>query len=191
VEYLALGERIRQLRVERALSLKELSLKAGISEDLLKKIEADQDQPLIGQLISLSKALDVNVADVFRDRPRSQKFEIIRKGERERVKPLLQSAKTKVFDYQYELLTRPADDKHLDAYLIELAPHQSKPPRQDMTHPGEEFIYLLEGKLEGEIAGESFKMEAGDSLFLRSTQPHVFFNPGDKPARALTVIYPF
>lgn len=191
MDYLALGKRIKDLREKKGLSLEDVSEKSGIPVAKLKKIEADKEQPLIGTLISLSKALNVNVADIFRDRPLHRKFEIIRKSDREKVKPLVTPSKAKIFDYQYELLTNPSDEKHLDAYLIELPPHQSKPPRDDATHDGEEFIYLLEGVLEGEISGESFRMEPGDSLYLRSTLPHVFFNPGKITARALTVIYPF
>lgn len=191
MDYLALGKRIRDLREKKGLSLEAVSEKSGIPVAKLKKIEADKEQPLIGALISLSKALNVNVADIFRDRPLKRNFEIVRKSEREKVKPLLAPAKTKIFDYQYQLLTHPSDDKHLDAYLIELPPFQSKPPRDDATHDGEEFIFLLEGVLAGEIAGEAFQMEPGDSLFLRSTLPHVFYNPGKITAKALTVIYPF
>jgi len=162
-----------------------------ISVPHLKKIEADEDSPLIAHLIRLSKALDVNVAEIFRDRPLQSNFEIIRREDRQKVKPLVTPAKTKIFDYRYELLTIPSDEKHLDAYLIEVPPHQSKPPRHDVTHAGEEFIYLLEGVLEGEISDVSFRLNPGDSLYLRSTQPHIFFNPGTVIARALTVIYPF
>lgn len=191
MDYLALGTRIRGLRERRGLSLEALAQTADVPLEELRRIEADQEQPIIATLIKLSKALGVNVADIFRDRPLRQKFEIIRSGKQETVKPLLSPNKNRIFDYQYRLLTIPSDEKHLDAYLIEVAPHQTKPPRTDLTHPGEEFIYLLEGILHGEIAGEAFELSPGDSLYLRSSEPHVFFNPGSTTARALTVIYPF
>lgn len=191
MDYLALGKRISAIRKRKGLSLEDVSRMTEISVPHLKKIEADEDSPLIAHLIRLSKALDVNVAEIFRDRPLQSNFEIIRREDRQKVKPLVTPAKTKIFDYRYELLTIPSDEKHLDAYLIEVPPHQSKPPRHDVTHAGEEFIYLLEGVLEGEISDVSFRLNPGDSLYLRSTQPHIFFNPGTVIARALTVIYPF
>jgi quercetin dioxygenase-like cupin family protein len=61
----------------------------------------------------------------------------------------------------------------------------------DVTHEGEEFVYVLEGELHGEIGGQAFQLKAGDSLFLRSTAPHIFYNPTDKVTRAVTVIYPY
>ncbi len=191
MKYLALGKRLRHLREKRKLSLKALASSVGLTEDKLERIENDEEQPLIGHLIQFAKALEVNVAEFLRDRVPQKTFEVIRKREREKIKPLREVKNSKIFDYQYEFLTHPSEDKHLDAFLIELPPHQAKPPRDDMTHPGEEFIYLLEGRLEGEVDGEKFFLEPGDSLFLRSTQPHVFFNPGSVMARAITVIYPF
>lgn len=191
VKYLALGERIRVLRERKSLSLEALAEKTGLEIDRLRRIEANEEQPIIATLIILSKALGVNVADIFRERPRSKSFEIVRKEDREKVRPLVQPSKSRIFDYTYELLTIPSDDKHLDCYLIEFPPHQSKRPFLDVTHEGEEFIYLLEGELHGEIAQETFVLKVGDSLFLRSTSPHVFFNPTDRPAKAVTVIYPY
>lgn len=191
MDYLALGKRIQAIRKRKGLSVDEVAKRAEIPVETLKKIEADEDSPLINHLIRLSKTLDVNVAEIFRDRPVKANFEIVRKEDREKVRPLVTPAKTKIFDYRYELLTHPSGDKHLDAYLIELPPHQSKPPRQDVTHAGEEFIYILEGVLEGEISGESFRLNPGDSLYLRSTQAHIFYNPGTTVTKALTVIYPF
>ena len=191
MKYLALGDRIRKFRERKGLSLEELSEKTKIPQSQIERIEANEEQPLIAHLILLSKALDVNVADIFRDRPLTKSFEIQRKKDRKRVQPLVQPSKTRIFDYIYEPLTSLGEDKHLDAYLIELPPHQTKRPTNDVTHEGEEFIYILEGELAGEIAGEKFHLEEGDSLFLHSTSPHVFYNPGSKPTKALTVIYPF
>ncbi len=191
MKFLGLGERIRRLREQKGMAPADLARLSGLDEKRLLAIESNQNQPLIADLIQLSKVLGVNVADIFRERPPSKNFEILRRGERPQVKPLLEPRKTKIFDYQYEFLSEPAEDKHMEAYLIEVPPHQSKPPRHDVTHAGEEFIYVLEGVLEGEVAGESFRLSAGDSMYLRSTLPHVFFNPFEQTARALTVIYPF
>jgi transcriptional regulator with XRE-family HTH domain len=191
VDYLALGARIRDIRQRKGLSLEELATKANLSSESLQAIESDRQQPIIGELIQIAKALQVNVADIFRDRPQSKPFEIVRSTDRSRIMPLRQAHETKIWDYQYESLTLPSESKHLEAFLIFVPPKQKKPSRTDLTHPGEEFVYLLEGQLHGEISGESFELEVGDSLYLRSDQAHVFYNPGESWAKALTVIYPF
>jgi len=191
MKYLALGQRIKALREKRKISIESLSKKTGINVEKLSKIESDIEQPIIASLVLLSKALGVNVADIFRDKPRKANFEIVRAKGREKVRPLLKPSRAKVFDYTYELLTMPSPDKHLEAYLVEVPPRQSKRPIDDMTHAGEEFMYMLEGEIEGVISEESITLKAGDTLFFRSTESHVFYNPGEITARALVVIYPF
>ena len=191
MKYLSLGKRIKGFRERKGLSLEDLSLKAKIPLDKLKKIEEDEEQPIIATLIRLSKVLEVNVADIFRERPIASQYEIVRKNKRERVKPLVQPNEHKIFDYVYELLTSPSDDKHMHAYLIEVPPHQSQGPSANVSHEGEEFIYVLEGSIRGEINGEKFHLDEGDSLYLHSSSPHVFYNPGKTTARAVTVIYPY
>lgn len=191
MKYLALGQRIKAIREQKRMTLAELSKRTGFAEDKLRMIEENAEQPIIAGLIRLSKGLGVNVADIFRDRPVGSSFEVVKKSQRQKVRPLLQPSDAKVFDYTYELLTTPADSKHLDAYLLEFAPHQGKSPTEDVTHEGEEFIYILEGEIKGEIDGKAIHLEAGDSLYFRSTSPHIFYNPGTETARAIAVLYPF
>lgn len=191
MKYLGLGKRLKKLREARSLGQKELADSLGISLQELESYETDREVPRIGTLIKISKLLGVNVADVFRDRPAARNFELIRKAERQKIHPLFQTQEARVKDYIFEPLTLPSNDKHLDAYLIEVPPHQIKRSHPDLTHPGEEFVYLLEGQLKAEISGEEIVLQEGDALFLRSEQPHLFYNPYEMTARALTVIYPF
>lgn len=192
--YLALGERIRRIRESQKLSLEDVAKRTGIAEARLRAIESDEEQPIIAHLIQLSKVFGVNVAEMFRDRPTRVSYEIVRKSEREKRKPLRKipdEDSARIFDYSYEVLSLPSDDKHLEAFLIEVPPHQSKRPSDDVTHAGEEFMYVLAGVIHGEIDGKAVALSEGDAIYFRSTTRHVFFNPSDQISRALVVIYPF
>ncbi|MDB5036900.1 MAG: transcriptional regulator, family with cupin sensor [Bacteriovoracaceae bacterium] len=191
MKYLALGSRIRTIREKKKLSLDQVSKKAGIAIEQLKGIESDQEQPIIATLILLSKALGVNVADIFRDRPTTSSYEVVRSEGREKIKPLMKPTRAHILDYNYELLTTPGNDKHLNAYLLDFPARQSKRPTHDITHAGEEFIHMLDGEIVAFVAGDTIALKAGDSLFFRSTEPHTFFNPYEKIARAIAVVYPF
>ena len=191
MKYLALGSRIRSIREKKKLSIQAVSKKTGLSVEEIERIESGKDQPIIATLIQLSKTLDVNVADIFRDRPRNSSYEVVRSEDREKIKPLLKPTKGHILDYTYESLTTPGNDKHLNAYLVEFPPRQGKRPADDVTHAGEEFIFILEGQIESEISGKKLSLKAGDSLFFRSTEPHTFFNPHEVVARAIAVVYPF
>ncbi len=191
MKYLALGKRLKALRERQNLSLEALSAATGIALDKLEKVEKDEDQPIIAELIRLAKALQVNVADIFRDRPTTQRYEIIRRGDRETIQPLLKPGSAKVLDYTYELLTTPEATKHMEAYIVELSPQQSQRPHDDLTHAGEEFMYILSGEIAAVIHGDSLRLTEGDALYFKSTDPHTFFNPGKTKAQALVVIYPY
>lgn len=192
MKYLALGQRLKHFREKAGLSLGELATKTNIEISELQQIESDLVTPKIAQLIRFAKALQINVADIFRERPSTKKFEILKKEDRQRFSPLLDpNSKSRIHDYSYEMLTLPGESKHLDAYLIEIPPHQGKKPHENLTHPGEEFVYLLSGKIKGEISGEEIELCEGDSMFFQSSTPHSFYNPYDVKAIALSVVYPF
>lgn len=191
MKYLALGERLKGFRERKVMSQEELAKKSGLSLEEIQAYEEGEDTPKIAGLISMSRALDVNVAEIFRDRPQSASFEILRKSQRERVSPWLQASSSKIKDYAYELLTYPGENKHLDAYMIEVPPRQGKKPYDNLTHPGEEFFYVLEGRLLGEFGDQKVEIETGDAIYFRSQTPHCITNPYEEKARALVVIYPF
>lgn len=191
MKYLGLGQRLKKLREKKSLSISELSQRSQISVTELDAYESQSELPRIGILIRLAKALQVNVADILRDRPVKKSFELIRSEERKKINPFTNSDRAKPLDYLYEPLVVSSDDKHLDAYLIEVPPLQDRRAYPDLSHPGEEFVYILEGRLILQIKGEDIELSAGDSIYLRSENPHLFFNPFDQKAKALTVIYPF
>jgi transcriptional regulator with XRE-family HTH domain len=191
VKYLALGQRIRAIRERKKMSLEKIAHKTGLSIEQLSRIENDKEQPIIASLILLSKAMEVNVADIFRDRPSKVAYEVVRADHREKIRPLLRPTGAQILDYSYELLTTPGNDKHLTGYLVEFPARQSQRPSNDVTHAGEELIFMLEGSIEAEVAGQRMTLLPGDSLFFRSTEPHTFFNPHEKIARAVVTVYPF
>jgi len=192
MKYLALGQRLKQFREKAGLSQEELASKVKMELAEIQQIETQTIAPKIAQLIRFAKALQINVADIFRDRPQKAKFEILRRNERQKISPLLEpNSQSRIHDYSYEMLTLPSDSKHLDAYLIEIPPRQGKKPHENLTHPGEEFIYLLQGGIRGHVAGEEIELQEGDAMYFQSSTPHSFYNPFEVKAIAISIIYPF
>jgi len=191
MKFLALGKRLRSFREKKGSSTKVLSTKTGISSEQLEDFEKDSQVPRIADLIKIAKALEINVADIFRERHSPKSYELIRTSEQLRVSPLTELTTAPVKDYLYTPLTLPSDDKHMDAYLLEFPGHQVKRRDSDLTHPGEEFLYVIEGKIKMLVDGDEFEMLVGDSIFIRSQNPHAIWNPYPATAKAITVIYPF
>ncbi|MEJ2199999.1 MAG: cupin domain-containing protein [Desulfuromonadaceae bacterium] len=62
---------------------------------------------------------------------------------------------------------------------------------QKMYHPGDELIYVLDGRLEIVIAGEKFLLKTGDSISFKSHLPHRWDNVGDSDAKVIWTLSPF
>ncbi len=58
---------------------------------------------------------------------------------------------------------------------------------ETMMHPGQEFVYCLEGTVQYEVGNQTYDLQAGDSLMFHATQPHRFWNRGAAIARVLLI----
>ena len=57
------------------------------------------------------------------------------------------------------------------------------------SHEGEEFIYVLEGRMKIRLGEHTDVLEPGDSIYFRCTTPHHVTCEGDEPAKILAVIF--
>lgn len=58
------------------------------------------------------------------------------------------------------------------------------------THPGEEVHYVLEGSIDVEVAGRTYTLDEGDSIYFHSILPHRIRNPQARPAVLITAMSP-
>lgn len=66
---------------------------------------------------------------------------------------------------------------------ITAAPRTSSPA--PTTHPGEEFVYVIEGSITLDVDGKLYNLRPGGTLYYTATIPHRWHNPGDAEARFL------
>ena len=59
-----IGERLKTLRVRRALTQQELADRAGVSSNALNRIELNKAEPHMSTLRKLAKALDVDPTEL-------------------------------------------------------------------------------------------------------------------------------
>jgi transcriptional regulator with XRE-family HTH domain len=180
----AIGCRIQRLRQEKGLSLEDLSQLTGFEVDLLNRIENDEIQPQLGTIIRLSKALDRSLARLVSGGPGGKTYSISRRG---KSKPISRSttAKGQRSAYHYMSLAPEVDGRHMEALMVELEPSVDDTAS---VHDGEEFIYVLKGKVSLKLGEESVSLEPGDSAYYLSTIPHVLSAEGGR-AVILAVIY--
>ena len=169
--------RMKKLRVKKGLSLKQLANETGYSSQYLEKIERGNVIPPVSAIIQIAKALSVE-SGAFLSGEQQKASE-----ERRRKSFLIRTEA-----YAYQTLTPGAETKHLKAFLVTIDP-QKEHKGVDYHHEGEEFIYVLEGKVEVMVGEEQNILKTGQSLHFNSAISHKLRNLAEKPAKFISVIY--
>lgn len=187
VEDVRVGEMVKKLREDKAMSLEDVAKLTGLSTSVLSQIENHMVSPPLGTLIRLAKALDVPVGYFFAEES-DEPFCLVRCGE---AKATSRFASTEglSYGYSYESLGSTKKDRKMEPFVVTLTP--SDVPHVDPNqHAGEEFIYVLEGEVEVKLADHTDILKPGDSIYYDSNIPHVVACHGGKPARIVAVIWP-
>lgn len=180
------GKRIRDLREDAGLTLQELAERSGYSSALLSQFENHMVSPPLGALIKLSRVLNVEVGD-FLGEIADQNFVLVRKDEREIVSRVA-SRDGVSLGYTYEALGLGLKDHHMKPFVVTLEPVSIR-EKHLSVHEGEEFIYVLDGRMKIRLGDHTDILEPGDSIYFKCTTPHHVTCEGDQPSKILAVIY--
>jgi len=185
-EEIRVGEKIKQLREKKGLSLKEVADATGFSTALLSQMESHLVSPSLGSIIKLAKALDVRVGDFFGE-TEGEPFAIVRKDERKTVSRFA-SKEGVSYGYSYESLGFEKKDRRMEPFIVTLEPATLKTSKTS-AHEGEEFIFVLEGEMQVILGNHTDILYPGDSIYYDSNIPHRVQCHQDKVARILAVLY--
>jgi transcriptional regulator with XRE-family HTH domain len=176
------GEKIREIRERRSLTLREVAEQAGVSESLVSQIERNRVSPAIDTLLAITGVLDLDPEYLFADYRRDRPVELVRKAERHSF------ARPGVL---YERLVRAGgrEGEGIEAYIITLEPG-AKTGGAEYGHRGWEMGIVEKGEAELKVGNHSHLLKAGDSVSFRAESPHVLANPGAVPLRVFWVIAP-
>ncbi len=187
VKELQIGPHIRQLRQERRLTLQDLSQETELSKPLLSQIENEQVIPPLATLLRIAKALNVPLQTFFAEEDNTQKCLIVRAGDSNRINRRPKQG-GQPQPYLYHSLAYGKKHKHMEPFLVEFDPGQTS-KSSSVQHPGEEFLYVLEGEIELQHGGECHVLNAGDSVYWDSNEPHSLKALGVDIARGIAVLY--
>jgi transcriptional regulator with XRE-family HTH domain len=181
-----LGNAIRDLRQRHGLTIAEVADRAGISRGMLSKIENAQTATSLDSLNRLAQALGVSLSALFRnyDVPEGsahlvksgEGMEVVRRGTRR--------------GHTYHLLAHEqGPTKLFEPFLITIdSPDATFPV---FEHPGTEFLYMLEGRMEYRHGQHTYLLTPGDALSFRGEVPHGPEHLIELPIRFLaTIVYP-
>jgi quercetin dioxygenase-like cupin family protein/ribosome-binding protein aMBF1 (putative translation factor) len=180
-----MGKRVKKARESRGLSLFDLYLRTDIDVEVLSQIEEGQVTPPLGSVIKLAKALDLKMG-YFISGEEKKAYTIVHRDDRERTSRL-GSSKEEHYGYGYESLAPHKTDRCMEPFLVTLKPSETDEERS--THDGQEFIFVLHGKMEVRLGEEIHVLEAGDSIYYDSTVPHLVKCHGKETTKILAVLY--
>jgi len=178
MEKVNIAEKIKSIREEKGLSLQELSKITGYSSAILSQIENHLESPSLGTLFKIAKGLGVDIG-VFFGVEGKDSFCITKKGEGEKVARFASKDGITRYGYNYKSLGMGKKNRKLEPFIVTLEPETIK-NEKPYAHEGEEFIYVLEGKVEITIGENKDILEPGDSIYYDSTVPHMVRCLGEK-----------
>ena len=198
------GERLREARQRRGVSVRSLARELGVSASLISQIETGKSQPSVSTLYAMTTALGISVEDVFASVPAGDASEVV-DGAREAVGGLpgtVLAALGAARGQRVGPVVRPGDRQvlqldsgvtwerlgqlphpHVDFLLITYEPGGSSSSESGlMRHSGSEYGYLLSGELLLTLGSEDLRLGPGDAISFESTTPHRYRNDGLEPA---------
>lgn len=183
-----LGVKLRTVRESQSFSVEELAEKSKCPLELIRRIEAGELIPSLSPLLKITRALGVRLGTLLDDAEsvgpvihrNNVESEVVRfSGEQCSVdKPQL----------DFFALAHNKADRHMEPFLIKVHP-LTVDERPLSSHEGEEFMYVLEGKLEIFYGKDVYTLEPGDSIYLDSVVPHNVHSAAGVETRILALVY--
>ena len=174
-----ISKKIRSLRKEKNMTLKELSEKTGLSISFLSQVENNTSSLAITSLKKIADALEKDISYFF-ESPETKSYHV----KYEDQEPFtIETSKA-----EFIKLSGNFSNKNMEAMIVTIPPQ--KQHGDFFSHPGEEFIYVLDGTLEIVLDGITYNVKQGDSIHYPSTVEHVWRNPLKNTLRFLVVVTP-
>ena len=174
------GEQIQRLRMERKLTLDDLSRAAGVSKSMLSEIERDKANPTIAVAWRLTNALGVSLDQLFAAQRAHETIAV--SGPHEI--PTLDGHEAK---YQLRVWGPIELAGKFEWYELMLQPGGAlvSNAHEPATR---EHLTVLHGSVEVEADGETKRLKAADTARYQADVPHAIRNPGKTEAKALLVV---
>jgi len=167
--------KIKVLRKQHKMTLKDLSEKTGFSVSFLSQVENGTSSLAITSLKKIADALGTPMIYFFQEYE-EHKYHVKEKEHKE----------FKMEGSLSEFIRVSGDfpNRTMETLIVTIKPETVH--CESMTHPGEEFIYVLEGAVIVTLEDIEYLVEAGDSMHYPSTIPHFWRNPLKKESRLLS-----
>jgi len=172
-----IGEKIKALRQQLSLTQSELADRAELSKGFISQLERDLTSPSIATLTDILECLGTDLKEFFSD-----------SGD-EKIAFTSADLFEKESDYgRIVWLVPNAQKNEMEPIRLSLNAGSSTEP--DNPHMGEEFGYVLSGRVILHLGGKKHSVRRGGSFYYEANVPHYIENPGKTPAEIIWVSTP-
>ena len=161
-----LGPRVRALRQARRWTLAQLAAASGLSEAHVSRLESGSRQPSLATALAVASGLGVPLAELL-GHEEVDRSVVLRGG----AAPVFES-----FGVRLQPLTPSAGQQVLQAIKLTIPPGHDGGERR--AHPGEEWLYVLSGRLRLVLGEATHVLEAGDAANFDGSVPHLLVGEG-------------
>lgn len=172
-----IGAKIKRLRLTNGLTLEELANRSELTKGFLSQLERNLTSPSVATLEDILEALGTNLKEFFAEEEDEQ----------------IVFGKNDFFineqeDYKISYIIPNAQKNEMEPILIELK--KDKKSMELDPHDGEEFGYVVQGKVTLVNGDDAFELKKGETFYLRGNLPHHLENHHDTVAKIVWVSTP-
>lgn len=177
-----LGERIKNKREKLHMRLNELAKKVGISASALSQIEKAKAFPSIVTLKSIADNLYTTVGELIGENEILTNNPLVKFNEKSFVEK--NESGTSLF-----LLSNHGNGKQMETFLVEFEKNGGSEGIMK-NHPGQEFCFVLSGKIEFTVDDKIYLLEEKDSFYFNSARQHNARNVSPGKSQIIWIVTP-
>ena len=172
-----IGRRIRNFRNRNGLTQQELADRTELTKGFISQLERGQVSASVVTLMDLIECLGTTPAEFFKEEEEKVVF-----TEDEYFEKLDEMGNSR------QWIVPTAQRFQMEPLLVLVQPHSSL--EEDKPHNGEEFGYLMSGRLNVYLGEKVYHIKSGESFYYQASQKHRLENPGSRPTKLLWISTP-
>ncbi len=172
---ISVGKKIKKARQGKKVTFNNMANETGLSVDEIRSIENGNTVPSVGNLLQIARVLQIDSGFLL-------------KNQEETLENRVKEYEKRTDNYAYTSLTPGAENKHLKAFKIKIDPMQDH-KGVGYCHEGEEFVYVLKGKVEIMVGDHKNVLKKDESLQFNSSIKHHLANKSKKTAELIVIVY--
>ena len=182
---MSIGEKVKELRLEKKMTIKQLSEESGLSIGYLSQFERGLSAIAVDSLEAVAKALGVSVkfllSGIEENGENQAEMDPVMHGVELVPRPISPQI------YQY-ILSHDQTGFSMIPKIYTLMPFSEQAEMPELyQHKGEEFIYVLEGVVTLLLEDRKYVLYPGDSILFDSNKRHNWMNRTSRIAKILTI----